>query len=93
MILLFSGHPFELFHLPRLIYSGVFVCWHWKSYTKYTINVGLLEKDKKKLVCVCVCGPELASGSLWQVAGQSCGLFFVCARVCHCFCVYVCVSC
>lgn len=24
---------------------------------------------------LCACGPELASGSLWQVVGQSCRLF------------------
>lgn len=60
-----------------------------------------------ELVCLFVrvfAGRELASGSLWQVAGQSCGAFLrvsfacvcvrvrVCVPVCVCVCVCVLVK-
>ena len=63
--------------------------------TSYCLFCGAL----MELVCLFVClfvrvfaGRQLASGSLWQVAGQSCGAFLhvcVCVCVCVCMCVFV----
>lgn len=54
-----------------------------ESHTKHLIVsfMGLC-KEKKNLFVRVFAGPELASGSLWQVAGQSCGLFSQCFCVC-----------
>lgn len=61
--------------------SGNILCWCHALKELHLTSHCLFYGPFVKLVCFA--GRELASGSLWQVAGQSCGLF-ACFFVCVC---------